>query len=94
MISFKSISLFFEMVLIGDLLTELIDQSEKAAKIARLIRDNDELFNLLIEEKDEKSKNHRFDVDFKTLADVLIQQTIKFHVNKKVKNYFLLTSYH
>lgn len=72
------------MVLIGELLADLIELSEKAGELARLIRKEDDLFKLLIEEKDEKSKNRRFLLDFKTLADVLIQQTIKYHLTKKV----------
>ena len=72
------------MVLLIDLLSELIKLGEKAAKIARLIREQGELFKLLVEEKD-KDGNKRFSQDFKTLADVLIQQTIKFYLNKKVR---------
>lgn len=71
------------MVLLIDLLSELIKLSEKAAKVARLVREQGELFKLLVEEKD-KDGNKRFAQDFKTLADVLIQQTIKFFLGKKV----------
>lgn len=71
------------MVLIFDLLSELIKLSEKAARIARYIREQNELFKLLIEEKDEKNKNVP---DFKTLADVIIQRMVKFYLNKKVNS--------
>ena len=71
------------MVLMCDLLNELIRLSEKAAKLARAIREQDDLFKLLIEEKDENVKNKRFNQDFKTLTDVIIQQTIQFNLNKK-----------
>lgn len=70
-------------MLLIDLLSELIKLAEKASKVTRLIREQDELFKLLVEEKD-KDGNKRFVQDFKTLADVLIQQTIKFYLNKKV----------
>lgn len=70
-------------MLLIDLLSELIKLGEKASKVTRLIREQDELFKLLVEEKD-KDGNKRFVQDFKTLADVLIQQTIKFYLNKKV----------
>lgn len=73
------------MVLLIDLLSELIKLSEKAGKVARLIREQGELFKLLVEEKD-KDGNKRFSQDFKTLADVLIQQMIKFYFNRKVGN--------
>lgn len=65
-----------------ELLSALINASEKAANIARVCRKNQELFNLLIEEKSGSEKNERFVQDFKTLADVLIQETIKHDVGK------------
>ncbi|CRK94974.1 CLUMA_CG008462, isoform A [Clunio marinus] len=63
-----------------ELLSTLIKASEKAANIARICRENEELFNLLIEEKTGNEKNERFVNDFKTLADVVIQETIKHDV--------------
>lgn len=78
------------MVLLIDLLNELIKLAEKAAKIARFIREQGELFKLLVEEKD-KDGNKRFSQDFKTLADVLIQQTINYYLNKKVRSSFNLS---
>lgn len=65
-----------------DLLSALINASEKAANIARICRKNEELFNLLIEEKTGSEKNDRFVRDFKTLADVVIQETIKHDLGK------------
>lgn len=67
----------------------LIIASEKAANIARACRQEKELFNLLIEEKkpisveyaDEKPKFYH---DFKTLADVLIQETVRHDIGKQV----------
>ena len=63
------------------LLSKLINLSEKAANIARVCRKDSELFKLLIEEKTEDEKNQRFFQDFKTLADVLIQETIRHEVS-------------
>lgn len=65
-----------------ELLSALINASEKAANIARVCRQNEQLFGLLIEEKSGSEKNERFVNDFKTLADVLIQETIKHDVGK------------
>ncbi|GAB6027877.1 3'(2'), 5'-bisphosphate nucleotidase 1 [Chamberlinius hualienensis] len=67
----------------SNFLLELIRASEKAADIARCIRASKELFSLLVQEKDAKEKNQRFIRDFKTLADVLIQETIKFDLTQK-----------
>ncbi|XP_044762186.1 inositol polyphosphate 1-phosphatase [Coccinella septempunctata] len=61
-----------------DLLENLIVLSEKAARIARLIRKDEHLFRLLVEQKKPDEANPRFVDDFKTLADVLIQQMIKY----------------
>lgn len=67
----------------SELLSSLIDASEKAANIARVCRKNEELFKLLIQEKGSEEKNNRFVHDFKTLADVLIQETIRYDISKK-----------
>ena len=40
------------------------------------------MFQLLVEEKTGAEKNAKFDQDFKTLADVLIQETVKNEVGK------------
>ncbi|KAH0560850.1 inositol polyphosphate 1-phosphatase [Cotesia glomerata] len=62
------------------LLCLLLKSSEKAANIARVCRQNDSLFRLLIQEKNDDEKNPRFFRDFKTLADVLIQETIRHDI--------------
>ena len=64
--------------------TELLRVSEKAAHIARLCRAERTLFELLVEEKTEGEKNQRFKQDFKTLADVLIQEMVRQHIGMKV----------
>ncbi|XP_033334491.2 inositol polyphosphate 1-phosphatase [Megalopta genalis] len=65
------------------LLYILLKVSEKAANIARACRQNDALFKLLVQEKSQEEKNPRFFQDFKTLADVLIQETIKHDIEKE-----------
>ncbi|KAM8933500.1 inositol polyphosphate 1-phosphatase [Pelodytes ibericus] len=67
----------------SDILQELLRASEKAACIARACRQEDTLFQLLIEEKKEGEKNKKFLTDFKTLADVLVQEVIKHDIGKK-----------
>lgn len=61
----------------------LILASEKAALIARACRQEKDLFKLLIEEKTGEEKNQKFSQDFKTLADVLIQETVKHDIGQK-----------
>ncbi|KAI8129919.1 hypothetical protein FF38_03398 [Lucilia cuprina] len=63
-----------------NLLRSLINASEKAANIARICRSNEQLLQLLVQEKTGDEANARFEHDFKTLADVLIQETIKHDV--------------
>ncbi|ODM87819.1 Inositol polyphosphate 1-phosphatase, partial [Orchesella cincta] len=53
---------------------------EKAANIARLIRAETKLFSLLVQEKKGEQKNERFVQDFKTLADVLIQESLRHDI--------------
>lgn len=67
----------------SDILQELLRVSEKAACIARACRQEESLFQLLIEEKKEGEKNKKFLTDFKTLADVLVQEVIKHDIGKK-----------
>lgn len=55
----------------------ILNVSEKAANIARIIRKDGNLLKLLTEEKSEEEGNPRFSHDFKTLADVLIQEMIR-----------------
>ncbi|XP_055615774.1 inositol polyphosphate 1-phosphatase [Toxorhynchites rutilus septentrionalis] len=66
-----------------ELLVELIKVSEKAANIARVCRKDEHLFSLLVQEKAPAESNARFEQDFKTLADCLIQEAIKHDVGKK-----------
>ncbi|CAM5116509.1 unnamed protein product [Natator depressus] len=65
------------------LLKSLVGASEKSARIAQLCRQEEALFQLLIEEKTGTDKNKKFVQDFKTLADVLIQEVIKHDVGKE-----------
>ncbi|KAH8360080.1 hypothetical protein KR093_010642 [Drosophila rubida] len=65
-----------------NLLRELINCAEKAANIARICRSNTELLALLVQEKTGAEANQRFEHDFKTLADVLIQETIKHEIGQ------------
>ncbi|MCL4122769.1 UNVERIFIED_CONTAM: hypothetical protein GTU68_041522 [Idotea baltica] len=67
-------------------LQTLLNFSERAAKIARVIRQDPRLFALLVEEKGELEKNKRFQQDFKTLADVLIQESLRYYVAAKFPN--------
>uniref|UniRef100_A0A8C3BUZ2 INPP phosphatase n=1 Tax=Cairina moschata TaxID=8855 RepID=A0A8C3BUZ2_CAIMO len=66
------------------LLKALVRASEKAADIARLCRHEEPLFQLLVAEKTGADKNRRFLQDFKTLADVLIQEVIKHDLGTEV----------
>ncbi|XP_032939290.1 inositol polyphosphate 1-phosphatase isoform X1 [Catharus ustulatus] len=59
------------------LLAALVAVSQKAAEVARLCRAEEPLFRLLVAEKTGPERNARFLQDFKTLADVLIQEVIK-----------------
>lgn len=70
----------------GNLLKEIISISETAANIARICRKDEHLLRLLTQEKNEEEKNQRFLTDFKTLADVLIQEVVKFHLSSRVSS--------
>ncbi|KAF4533199.1 hypothetical protein B566_EDAN001741 [Ephemera danica] len=59
----------------AEFLRAMLNAAEKAANIARACRQEKELFKLLVQEKSGIEKNKRFLQDFKTLADVLIQET-------------------
>ena len=63
---------------------EVVKVSEKSARLARAIRSEKALFSLLIQEKTCDQKNRRFIEDFKTLADVLVQETIRHDLGLKV----------
>lgn len=64
----------------------LLQVCEKSATIARAWRFQEELFELLVEEKTGKEKNKRFTRDFKTLADVLVQEVVKHDVIREVSS--------
>lgn len=70
--------------MVKNIMEALINVSEKAANIARLCRRNEHLFALLVQEKSSAESNPRFVKDFKTLADVLIQETIRYEVGSLV----------
>ncbi|KAL3280327.1 hypothetical protein HHI36_017816 [Cryptolaemus montrouzieri] len=66
-----------------EFLEALIKVSEKAANIARVIRQEEHLFELLVQQKDASEANPRFLDDFKTLADVLIQEMVRHDIGSK-----------
>ncbi|XP_038171356.1 inositol polyphosphate 1-phosphatase [Arvicola amphibius] len=67
----------------SDILRELLCVSEKAANIARACRQQEALFQLLVQEKKDAEKNKKFAADFKTLADVLVQEVVKQNMENK-----------
>jgi hypothetical protein len=73
-----------------NLLKEILIVSEKAANIARICRQDEHLLRLLTQEKSEEEKNQRFAADFKTLADVLIQEVVKQQLTTKVMSNSIL----
>ncbi|XP_075880557.1 inositol polyphosphate 1-phosphatase [Nelusetta ayraudi] len=64
----------------ADLLRLLLRVAEKAANVARVCRQEAPLFQLLVQEKTGDDKNKKFVQDFKTLADVVIQEMIRHDV--------------
>lgn len=67
------------------LLEALLAASEKAANVARRCRGDEHLFGLLVQRKGAGEGNPRFVEDFKTLADVLIQEAVKRDVALRVR---------
>ncbi|KAL3832673.1 hypothetical protein ACJMK2_024295 [Sinanodonta woodiana] len=63
---------------INELFNVLLNVSEKGANIARIIRSESSLLDLLVQEKKGDQKNERFLQDFKTLADVLVQELVRY----------------
>ncbi|XP_076460950.1 inositol polyphosphate 1-phosphatase-like [Babylonia areolata] len=61
---------------LSDLLLAMLQAAKKSRDVARIIRSEPALLHLLVEEKKGEEKNKRFVQDFKTLADVLIQQMV------------------
>ena len=70
-----------------ELVTELVRVSEKAADLARTVRAEGTLFSLLVEQKTGAEQNKRFIQDFKTLADVLVQETVRHDLGRKVRTW-------
>lgn len=68
----------------ADLLRLLLRVAEKAANVARVCRQEAPLFQLLVQEKTGDDKNKKFVQDFKTLADVVIQEMIRHDVGAQV----------
>lgn len=68
----------------ADLLRLLLQVAEKAANVARVCRQEAPLFQLLVQEKTGDDKNKKFVQDFKTLADVVIQEMIRHDVGAQV----------
>ncbi|XP_048029331.1 inositol polyphosphate 1-phosphatase-like [Megalobrama amblycephala] len=64
----------------AELLRLLLSVAEKAANVARVCRQEAPLFELLVQEKTGADKNKKFIQDFKTLADVVIQEMIRHDV--------------
>lgn len=69
----------------ADLLRLLLRVAEKAANVARVCRQEAPLFQLLVQEKTGDDKNKKFVQDFKTLADVVIQEMIRHDVGAEVR---------
>lgn len=66
------------------LLFGMLKAGQKATKIAQLCRAEESLFKILVQEKGRLKSN---DMDFKTLADVFIQQVAKTELEKEVGFY-------
>ncbi|XP_033762742.1 inositol polyphosphate 1-phosphatase-like [Pecten maximus] len=69
---------------VAEVLKLLVNTAEKGANVARIIRSDADLLNLLVEEKTGDSKNQRFVQDFKTLADVLVQEIVRHDLTEKI----------
>ncbi|XP_067843835.1 inositol polyphosphate 1-phosphatase-like [Heptranchias perlo] len=67
----------------SEFLNAIVHASEKSANIARACKQEETLFQLLVQEKKGDEKNKKFVSDFKTLADVLVQEVIKHDMGKK-----------
>lgn len=69
-----------------EVLKALIYASERAANIARSCCNDSMSETLLIAEKGEGEANARFDKDFKTIADVLAQESARSEVASRCPN--------
>lgn len=76
---------FFCFTHYSNILKSIVLVSEKAANIARAIRQEEHLLSLLVREKKDDEKNPRFSQDFKTLADVLVQEVVKHDLGSQVR---------
>ncbi|KAK6165690.1 hypothetical protein SNE40_022571 [Patella caerulea] len=70
-------------MLLCDLMSAVLCSAQKGSNIATIIRSNDALLQLLVQEKKGEQKNERFLQDFKTLADVLIQEMVRHDLSEK-----------
>lgn len=73
----------WQMMKVKDLIRDLLNVGEKGANVARIIRSEHTLLELLVQEKIGEQKNERFVQDFKTLADVLVQQIVYHDLSQK-----------
>ncbi|XP_041367669.1 inositol polyphosphate 1-phosphatase-like [Gigantopelta aegis] len=71
------------MIPLSELLSALIGVAQKGAHVASIIRSDADLLELLVQEKSSKEKNPRFVHDFKTLADVIIQEMVRHDLSKE-----------
>ncbi|XP_052826825.1 inositol polyphosphate 1-phosphatase isoform X1 [Octopus bimaculoides] len=76
-------NLIMKEMKISELTLAMIRAAKKGSNIAMIIRSEDALLHLLVEEKTGNQKNVRFVQDFKTLADVLIQETVRYDLDQK-----------
>lgn len=68
----------------GGVLITLSHICRKACHIAQLVRIDPTLLAMLVDEKVGPEKNSRFNEDFKTLVDVLIQEIVRVELENKV----------
>jgi len=68
------------------LLLAMLRAGHKAANIARLCRAEESLFSILVQEKGLLKSSC---MDFKTLADVFIQEVVKTELEKQVCFFFV-----
>ena len=71
----------------------LLLAAERAATIARCCREEESLIRLLVEEKRGEDNTKLCGRDFKTLADVLIQETITHYIAEKAGQISLCVVY-
>ena len=73
-----------QIMKVTELIRKLVNIGEKGANVARIIRSEHALLELLVQEKTGEQKNERFVQDFKTLADVLVQQIVSHDLSLRV----------